>query len=233
MCPDFPRDEQVPILEERKDHTLRRLQLVPLPHGDEANDLHVPRSLEEDRLATKYGLCLQFTFPQLMTNDDVERMCAGLKAMVESGELKATQINWKGLHRQHQSVFDMPPLALQAARQLLRKHRARSSVGGQHSLQSLGQLTPKFTAVVATGQAGEEAVFDSPSEMKDTADDFAKNVVSFMAAELDKKNLLVVGEKLPPEQQRRNWQGRWLLGAALVGLGSVAGVLIYRWGAQS
>jgi len=232
MCPDFPKTEQVPILEERKDHTLRRLQLVPLPHGDEENDQHFPRSLEEDRLATKYGLCLQFTFRQLMTKDDIERMCAGLKALIESGELKATQINWKGFHRHHQSVFDMPPAALQAARRLLRKLRTRSNVGGQQSLQGLGQLAPEFGGLVTTSQQGEEAVFDSPSEMKDTAGHFAKNVVDCMAVELDKKKLLVVGEELPLEQERKKWQGILLLGAALVGLGSVVGVLIYRWGAE-
>lgn len=128
---DFPRHEQTPVLTERRGHCLKRLVLAPLDPILDANRPSTPAvGAERPRFAVMeptlspnaaessrgqqekdtyhYSLMLQLCFPTLLNNKELEDMCSGLKQLTRTGELKAKQIIWRGMHRKGSSPYEIP-----------------------------------------------------------------------------------------------------------------------------
>lgn len=153
---DFPSQEQTPVLSERRGHCLKRLVLAPLdltPHPAKVGEPSPPSAgtershlaIMEQTLSTDaaeplqghqekdpyhYSLMLQFCFPTLLAKDELQEMCSGLKQLTRTGELKAKQIIWRGMHRKGSSPYDIPHSARAAGHAWLsridRKKRRRS-----------------------------------------------------------------------------------------------------------
>ena len=96
-APNFPRTGQLPCLGDRGPHSIRRLVLEPLPEiRDEAGP--VPRLLREESAdSLEYCLNLQFLLPKIPTNNEIRKMCEGLKALISDQPFFARQILWRGL----------------------------------------------------------------------------------------------------------------------------------------
>ena len=132
QAPNFPKDSQTPILTEKGEPSLTRLCLAPLlPEGRLHPDENVSEQTLEDGRSFQFGLCLQFTYDSLPSLEDIEDMVKGLREMQRVHDVKAKHINWKGIHRRNQSMYDMPSLFLEAVakfkRPLARK-RSQNSI---------------------------------------------------------------------------------------------------------
>jgi hypothetical protein len=131
---DFPSHEQTPVLSERRGHCLKRLVLAPLRRAPDVQQAEQPSApvfgTERPAFAAKeptlladaadnspgqqekdpyhFSLMLQLCFPTLLNKDELEEMCSGLKQLTRTGELKAKQIIWRGMHRKGSSPYDIP-----------------------------------------------------------------------------------------------------------------------------
>lgn len=114
-APDFPRLTQTPILTEKGEASLTRLCLAPLlPDDKVVSDEKSWEQKPMDPQSFQFGLCLQFTYDSLPSLDDIKDMVEGLSHMRRTHDVKARHINWKGIHRQNQSMYDMSPIFLEA-----------------------------------------------------------------------------------------------------------------------
>ena len=96
-APRFPQKGQLPCLSERGLHSVRRLILEPLPAPTKANCPSQPRAREEATDSFEYSLNLQFLLPKIPSDDEIKKMCDGLKELINSHHFIAKQILWKGL----------------------------------------------------------------------------------------------------------------------------------------
>ena len=132
QAPDFPIASQTPILTEKGEPSLTRLCLAPLlPEGRPFLDETASEQTPDDAQSFQFGLCLQFTYDSLPSLDDIEDMVKGLKEMQRVHDVKAKDINWKGIHRRNESINDISPLLLEAVarfkRPLARKRLSQNS----------------------------------------------------------------------------------------------------------
>jgi hypothetical protein len=167
-APDFPRHEQTPTLSERRGHCLKRLVLAPLERNEELPLSVSSTELQDQEDSFQYSLTLQLLFPHLLTGDEMESMCKGLKELIRTEEIKAKQIIWRGLHRKGGSHFELPPLALELAYRWLalsRGKRKRSTSGGaKKEISVLGKRvapTQPLTPALSEGHVEQEPVSES------------------------------------------------------------------------
>ena len=145
-APNFPKD-QTPVLDERVSFSSRRLLLAPLPDSN-GNMATIARlDTDDDKTNAKFGLCLQLGFERLPTPHDMGKMCQGLKRMVQHNELNATQINWRGMHRSNESMYDIPASAYFAGKKWVSMARrgTKSSIGSKEML-NIGR-SPRLTGL--------------------------------------------------------------------------------------
>jgi hypothetical protein len=136
-APNFP-EGQTPIWEERGSYSSRKLLLAPLPDTS-ANTASAPRiDTGKDKINAKFGLCLQLTFDSLPKANEMEKMCQGLKDMVQHKELNAKQINWRGMHRTNESMYDIPASAYFAGKKWVNMTRraTKSSIGSKEMMNT-------------------------------------------------------------------------------------------------
>jgi hypothetical protein len=173
-APDFPRDEQTPTLSERRGHCLKRLVLAPLDPNDDLPSNVSPMEAQDREDSFQYSLTLQLLFPRLLSNDEMEAMCEGLKELIRTEELKAKQIIWRGLHRKGASHFELPPLAQAFAWKLLSTVRGkgrRSMLGaGNEGISVLGKRpaptqapTPDISEAPLEQESASESGFEDNS----------------------------------------------------------------------
>lgn len=141
-APKFPKN-QTPVLEERLSYTSRRLLLAPLPDMSGKMATVAQLDTDEDKNHTNFGLCLQLTFERLPTPLDMDKMCQGLKDMVQHNELNATQINWRGMHRSNESMYDIPALAYFAGKKWsnMARKRTKSSIDSKETMDTKSNRT--------------------------------------------------------------------------------------------
>jgi hypothetical protein len=133
QAPDFPIKSQTPILTEKGEHSLTRLCLAPLlPEGRQSLDEKTSEQTPDDPQSFQFGLCLQFTYDSLPSLEDIEDMVKGLKEMQRVQDVKAKDINWKGIHRRNESLYDIPPKVLEAVAKfktpIARKRLSQNSI---------------------------------------------------------------------------------------------------------
>ena len=102
-APSFPRNGQLPCLSERGLHSVRRLILEPLPEATKDAASALQRKREETTDSFEYSLNLQFLLPSIPSDDDIKKMCDGLKELINSHHFIAKQILWKGLSSKEHS----------------------------------------------------------------------------------------------------------------------------------
>lgn len=133
-APDFHRDGQVPCMNERGPHCVRKLILEPMASGTEK-----PRSNSEGRRDEaselfKYCLNLQFLLPDAPDNKEIKRMCDSLRELIVFHRFYARQILWQGLYPKEDARSEFPRLVREfAARwqnQTLKKKIRSLSYGG-------------------------------------------------------------------------------------------------------
>lgn len=140
-APRFPQKGQLPCLSERGLHSVRRLILEPLPEPTTANCPPKPRKREEATDSFEYSLNLQFLLPKIPSDDEIKKMCDGLKELINSHHFIAKQILWKGLSSKDHSRPEVQRVVrevlLKLENQTLRKKMRTISNGNLLSPVSL------------------------------------------------------------------------------------------------
>jgi hypothetical protein len=140
-APRFPKNGQLPCLSERGLHSVRRLILEPLPEPTKANCPPQARKREETTDSFEYSLNLQFLLPKIPSDDEIKKMCDGLKELINSHHFIAKQILWKGLSSKDHSRPEVQRLVrevlLKLENQTLRKKMRTISNGNLLSPVSL------------------------------------------------------------------------------------------------
>jgi hypothetical protein len=198
-APNFPKG-QTPVWEEPGAYSSRKLLLAPLPDTS-IDTSSVPRiDTEKEKHNAKFGLCLQLTFDNLPAANEMEKMCQGLKSMLHNKELNAKQINWKGMHRSNESMYDIPASAYFAANKWVNVTRraTRSSVGSKAMMNTGRSRRLSEAASPPSETAGFPGLTtcESPDMLRETLNTHSMEEVGEAAGEavlehLEKHKLVV------------------------------------------
>ena len=168
----FPRGGQLPCLSERGLHSVRRLILEPLPEPAKGTGSPQQRNREETTDSFEYSLNLQFLLPKIPSDDEITKMCDGLKELINSHHFIAKQILWKGLSSKEHSRPEVQRVVrewlLRLQNQTLRKRIRTISNGNmlspvsvswdgkQHENTRFGLPTPASSNANTDNGADEE-----------------------------------------------------------------------------
>lgn len=97
-APNFDRDGQVPCMNARGPHCVRKLILEPMSSEPENPHSRPEGRRDEQSEPFKYCLNLQFLLPDAPTDGEIERMCKSLRELIMSHRFYARQILWQGLY---------------------------------------------------------------------------------------------------------------------------------------
>jgi hypothetical protein len=137
-APRFPQKGQLPCLSERGLHSVRRLILEPLPEPTKANCPSQPRAREEATDSFEYSLNLQFLLPKIPSDDEIKKMCDGLKELINSHHFIAKQILWKGLSSKDHSR----PEVQRVVREVLLKLENQTLKKKMRTMSNSNRLSP-------------------------------------------------------------------------------------------
>jgi hypothetical protein len=166
QAPFFPT-EQVPVLGERLGFSSRKLLLSPLPGPEESSDTLARVEMDNETIDAKFALCLQLMFDELPTKEDMGVFCRALKAMVQDKQLKATQINWKGMHRSGESMWNMHPSAYFIGKQWIAKtRRTKSSNSIKEAMNTGRRVSDADTVSPDDGKMQAPGPCESPRGVK-------------------------------------------------------------------
>lgn len=234
-APDFPKS-QTPIWEERGSYSSRKLLLAPLPDVS-GNVATVARlDTDEDKNNAKFGLCLQLTFHSLPKSSEMEQMCQGLKDMVKHKELNATQINWKGMHRSNESMYDMPISAYFAGKKWVNMTRrgTKSSIGSKETMNTgrSRRLSGLVTPPPEVAGLPALATCESPDVIRETINTHSMEEVGEAAGEavlgrLEERELLVPRSAYDYRPDLTQWKLECFSAGLVIGAGCVFCALMY------
>jgi len=121
QAPKFPSGRQQPCYNERGIHCPMRLILEPLKETLPETATRALVKSEETAALMEYCLTLDFLLPSLPNEQDLKKMCDGLKNLIKSKHIVARQILWRGLISKEASQLNIP----RVVREWLMKTRAR------------------------------------------------------------------------------------------------------------
>ena len=114
-APHFHGQGQVPCMNGRGPHCVRKLILEPMDLDEEK-----PRDNSEGRRGEaseifKYCLNLQFLLPDAPNDEDIKRMCGSLRDLILTDRFCARQILWQGLYPKEHARAEFPRLVREFA----------------------------------------------------------------------------------------------------------------------
>jgi hypothetical protein len=169
QAPNFPKG-QVPVLDERHGYCSRRLLLGPLS----ADEVEKSPTIENQnhKLNARFDLCLQLMFDDLPSTSQMITFCRSLKAMINSKELCATQVNWKGMHRsgETEAMEDAHASAYFIGKYWRAKARRTKSIGdGKRTTGSKRTRADSSAASPRDGILQLPEMCESPTEGRNSA----------------------------------------------------------------
>lgn len=136
-APHFPEEDQPPVLSERRGQSLKRLVLAPVqldtgnngpagslvgareqvetPAGHDGSPIELNVTLPGHQNCSAISVTLQLVFREMLTSEELKKMCDGLKELIRSGELKAEQIICRAMEPKGASAHEIPRSAKRAA----------------------------------------------------------------------------------------------------------------------
>ena len=227
-APNFPK-KQTPVLEERPgSYSPRKLQLAPLPQAGDAPPPMTPIDTEEDKNNAKFGLYLQLTFDRLPARSEMVEMCKGMKAMVQDKQLHATQINWKGMHRSNESMYDMPPSVYFTGKKWFSMTRRvpKTSIGSKEMMHA-----GRSRRLSELSNMPDLAHCESPTDVRETINTHSMEKVGEAAGEkvidrLKERELLVPKSGYYYRPDLTKWKVECFVAGTAVGVGCVFCALV-------
>lgn len=114
-APDFHKNGQVPCMNGRGPHCVRKLILEPMASGTAESRPNQEGIRDESSELFKYCLNLQFLLPDEPNDDEIKRMCEGLRDLILTDRFFARQILWQGLYPKEHARSEIPRLVREYA----------------------------------------------------------------------------------------------------------------------
>ncbi|KAF7503041.1 hypothetical protein GJ744_004679 [Endocarpon pusillum] len=114
-APGFSEQGQVPCMNGRGPHCVRKLILEPMDLDEEKAQANPERGREEASEIFKYCLNLQFLLPDAPKDKDIQRLCGSLRESILTDRICARQILWQGLYPKEHARAEFPRLVREFA----------------------------------------------------------------------------------------------------------------------